>query len=182
MSSELYPYVAEPMRLPPMFSTVLLLPTLGEMRAALRDAREGSGKSLDKLSEDSGVDRTAIHKIENPEKYPDYEPGLDTFRRLVEATGLTMQAFFWGLEALGDQPRHVADQRSGSHQEVTDALPAASSAVSRFESIRERDRSLASEVRNAIRALTSVAVTLEEETGSTPSTAPRRPRRDRKTG
>lgn len=72
----------------------LTVPSLTEMRKGLRALRRELELTLDALSDQSGIDRAAIHRIENVDKYPDYEPGLDTFRRMVEGLGLTLQDFF----------------------------------------------------------------------------------------
>lgn len=77
-----------------------------------------------------------------------------------------------------DLVRHSGDQRSGSLGGPAD-VPA-SDAVGRLESFRERNRSLASEVRDAIRALTRIATSLEEEAAEDSAAAPRRARRNRK--
>lgn len=65
---------------------------------AVRRERKPQGFTLDKLSADSGVDRAAIHRIESVEKYPDYEPGIETVARLVDAMGLTLSEFFSRVE------------------------------------------------------------------------------------
>lgn len=85
------------------------------------------------------------------------------------------------LDSTIDLVRHSPDQRSGSLQGGPDALPAASSATRRLESLRERNRTLAGEVRNAIRSLTSVAERLVDEVGAAPAPPPKRTRRHRAT-
>jgi transcriptional regulator with XRE-family HTH domain len=82
-----------------ILTTVGALPSLQDVRRRLRAERRARELTLDALSEKSGVDRAAIHKIENVAKYPTYEPGLDTFTRLVEAMpGLTLALFFAHME------------------------------------------------------------------------------------
>lgn len=76
-----------------------------DMRRALRSVRRAKEWTLDALSDASGIDRAAIHRIENVQKYPDYEPGLDTFRRLVEAMQITMPEFFARLPPERQQPQ-----------------------------------------------------------------------------
>ena len=80
--------------------TVRGVPSLLEIRGALRRVRREKDWTLDKLRDESGVDRTAIHKIENTKKYPTYEPGIDTVSKLVEAMGLTLSQFFARIEVL----------------------------------------------------------------------------------
>jgi transcriptional regulator with XRE-family HTH domain len=94
------------------FTHMLLgVPSLQDIRVALRSARrelkKERGLTLDRLHERSGIDRAVIHRIESVEKYPTYEPGVDTVRRLVEGMGLTLSEFFARIEAL--PTRDVSD-------------------------------------------------------------------------
>jgi transcriptional regulator with XRE-family HTH domain len=77
--------------------------TLADIRLALRAERvrrkRSIGLTLDRLQDASGVDRAAIHRIESVEKYPDYEPGMQTILRLVEGMGLTLYEFFLRIES-----------------------------------------------------------------------------------
>lgn len=84
--------------------------------------------TLDELSERSGVDRAAIHKIENTERYPDYEPGLDTFRRLVEGLGFSMPEFFTRLPRLHfmepppPRPKAAEETKTSAHPRAATLL------------------------------------------------------------
>jgi transcriptional regulator with XRE-family HTH domain len=94
------------------WATVSALPSLSDIRLAVRTERRAREWSLDKLSEVSGVDRAAIHKIENTKTYPTYEPGIDTFKKIIEAMGLTLSEFFGRIEGLS--PTGQTDQQSHS--------------------------------------------------------------------
>ena len=74
--------------------------SLADIRAELRRARKTRDLTLDDLTDKSGVDRAAIHKIENVKKYPDYEPGLNTFLRLIGGLGVTLTAFSARVEGV----------------------------------------------------------------------------------
>lgn len=93
-------------------TTVCALPSLLQIRSEVRVVRRAREWTLDKLRDESGVDRAAIHKIENTAKYPDYEPGVDTVRKLVEAMGLTLSDFFLRIEGL--RPTEGSDQQSAT--------------------------------------------------------------------
>jgi len=92
--------------------------TLAEIRAGLHAARKQqkrSGLTLDRLQENSGVDRAVIHRIESVRKYPRYKPGIDTVLRLVEGMGLTLSSFFAEIEGgpkVGLQPAIPQSQNS----------------------------------------------------------------------
>lgn len=63
-------------------------------RELFRAARERAG-SLDDVALRSGVNRATIHKIE---KSATYEPGIETFKKLVEkGLGLSLSDFFLPL-------------------------------------------------------------------------------------
>lgn len=72
--------------------------TVADIRAQIRKCRREKEWTLDDLVEASGVERTACHKIESVKKYPDYEPGLGTFLKLVAAFGMPVADFFSRLE------------------------------------------------------------------------------------
>jgi transcriptional regulator with XRE-family HTH domain len=82
------------MRLQAEITTVGHLPSLLDIRTAVRRTRRAREWSLDALSDKSGVDRAVIHRIENVRKYPKYEPGIETLRRIVEGFGLSLADFF----------------------------------------------------------------------------------------
>lgn len=95
--------------------------TLADIRAELRRARKvrkRDGLTLDRLEENSGVDRAVIHRIENVKKYPRYKPGMETILRLIEGMGLTLPVFFLGvrdLQKTGLQAAIPLSQDSASH-------------------------------------------------------------------
>lgn len=107
-------------------ATVEDVPTLDEMRQRLRKLRREREFTLDQLSETSGVDRAAIHKIEKTERYPNYEPGLDTFRRLVEGLGVSLAEFFAGFPApAADELQHkLSEPGMAAQVRAFVALPA----------------------------------------------------------
>lgn len=83
------------------YTPTLAAMTVAEIRAALRVARrkrKRDGLTLDRLQENSGVDRAVIHRIESPKKYPKYEAGFHTIHRLIEGLGLTLPDFFLQVE------------------------------------------------------------------------------------
>lgn len=160
---------------------------LGEFFAALRPsdwtqsdaARYAKRRGLKALSRNVLL-RLEKGQVKNPE--PDVLKALAT---LYDMPYETLAGRFieqrYGIRLGGDLPRHSRDQKSGSLEGGSADVPASDSAR-RLQSISQRDRTLAGEVRDAIRALTSVAITLEEEAGSAGGTTSRRSRRPRKTG
>jgi transcriptional regulator with XRE-family HTH domain len=100
------------MRLTGGWSSVWTLLTLLRMRRAVRVVRRERELTLDTVSEQSGVDRAAIHKIERTDKYPNYEPGLETFRRLVElGLDVPLHEFLARLVRESEQPVTTRDVR-----------------------------------------------------------------------
>lgn len=81
-------------------ATICPLASLADIRRELRRVRRAKDWTLDKVRDESGVDRAAIHKIENVDKYPTYEPGIETVTKIVEGMGLTLSSFFARIEGL----------------------------------------------------------------------------------
>ena len=77
--------------------------TLREVRIAIRKERRAREWTIDKLRDESGADRKAIHKLENIKKYPHYAPEFETVLRLVRALGMSMAAFFEKIETTAAQ-------------------------------------------------------------------------------
>jgi len=88
--------------------TVCGVSSLTDIRRGVRLLRRELEVTLDTLSERSGVDRAAIHKIENTTKYPTYEPGVDTLRRLIEGLGFTLYGFFARLTRTDPRAERVS--------------------------------------------------------------------------
>lgn len=117
-------YVADAMRFSWESGTVSALPTVVEIRLALRRARRDRDLTLDALSEKSGVDRAAIHKSESVAKYPSYEPQLGTVAALLAAMGITLSEFFgqFGSLKTGVVPRITDhDQQTSGNIEPKDS-------------------------------------------------------------
>lgn len=106
------------MRFAPESANVRALATLITIRQALRTARRERDLTLDALSERATVDRAAIHKIENVRKYPDYEPGIDTVRKIVEAMKITLGEFFTKIDGGTVVPAASAARTGDSVEDV----------------------------------------------------------------
>jgi transcriptional regulator with XRE-family HTH domain len=90
---------------------------LKTIREGLRSLREREHFTLDEANKVSGVDRAVIHRIENTKKYPKYEPGIETVRRLVEGMGISLAQFFNELERAQDAA--AAESHSPLHNPST---------------------------------------------------------------
>lgn len=157
--------------------------TLLEIRRGLRDERvrrkRSQGLTLDRLQETSGVDRAAIHRIESVDKYPNYEPGMETVTRLVEGMGLTLSSFFAQIERQTDgdlqtredaikNPRTLAEKASRGR---------AGAAVSSDRQVRE---AVGQALLRAAASLTDAATTRADEPADREVSDARRKKRVRR--
>lgn len=94
--------------------------SLTAIRDGLRSLRQREDFTLDDLAKASGVDRAVIHRIENTRKYPDYEPGIETVRRIVEGAGLSLSQFFNDVERQSEQPPRSQYSGLHSHEGIPD--------------------------------------------------------------
>jgi transcriptional regulator with XRE-family HTH domain len=68
--------------------------TWDALRRAIRRGRQDRNLSLDALADKAEVTKRVLHQIEKVEKYPDYNPKIDTVIKLVEdGLELTMCSF-----------------------------------------------------------------------------------------
>lgn len=80
-----------------------MAPTAGEL---IREARRRSGMSQAELARRAGVSQPVVSAYERGHR----EPGLETLRKLVEASGHDMEI---GLEPRADGPRGLPDTPRG---------------------------------------------------------------------
>jgi transcriptional regulator with XRE-family HTH domain len=108
-------------------------------------------------------------------------PEGPTLLKFAKALRVTVNDLLAGVDDDHDLLCHMLDARSGPSSGGLQDVPASDTAR-RLESVRERDQALASEVRDVIGRLGELAVTLEEETGSSRRSATGRARGHRTAG
>lgn len=80
--------------------------SLNQLRSGLRRCRVEREWTQDELAEAAGVGTKVVHMTESVRKYPGYEPGLDTFRKLLAGLQITFTAFcarVEGADALSNE-------------------------------------------------------------------------------
>jgi transcriptional regulator with XRE-family HTH domain len=157
-------------------------PDLGRFFAGLREERGWSQRQAAAIAKrrDVSLNYNAIWRLETGKiKNPEPEV-MRAIAQLYELEYADVVQRFIGVRFGLTSPVRSTDQGSVLSTGGAPGVPA-SDAVSRLESIRERDQTLSGEVRDAIRRLTRIATTLEEEAAADSTAAASGARRDRKT-